>query len=489
MGKLDNFRYARFARNLNRVSQIVLAVLLVLALNYLAARNFARWDLTQSRKYSLAPETVAYIEGLEEPVRIIAAITPEDDEDIYRDLKRLLREYEYAGLRPDGVNKVEVEFPDLYQDRFRAQELREKYGLNELPGILLISGDRHRLVDGTRLYEIGPDGEPTAFRGEQLFTSAILDVARTEKDIVYFLTGHGEMGMGDVGGARGLSNFSQYLKQRGIEVRPLELTMAAQVPDDADLIIVADPTGPLLRFEVEKLRRYMNDQRGRMLVLLSPGHQHGLGTLLNDWGILSQDMAVADAAPGAVTPEGKVLVRQFSPEHPITEILAVSKLRLVGNLFRPVGPDPGAPADERLQTTVLMASSDRSWGEANYQGSVIEFNEAADLPGPVPLATVGQRRAGSRMDINIPGGRMVVAGSGAIAANEHFSQPGNRLFLANSVNWLLDRNRLLNIPPKAIETMRLALTGEDLSALGKRFLAIPGAVALLGLLVYLLRRR
>jgi len=490
MARSDDFRLVRHLRNGNRFLQIVLGVLLVIALNYLAARHFERWDLTKNLDYTLSLETEADLRALEEPVRIIIAMPQDQDEtrSILADLRRLLREYEFSS-RKHGEQKVFVEFIDPFQERFRAQEIAQKYGVEEDIALLVISGDRHRLIDGTRLYETNAQGEPTAFRGEQLFTSAILDVARAKKQKIYFVTGHGEMPLQGVDPKRGLSQFFQFLRQRGFEAEVLDLTVAVEVPEDADAVFIMDPSGTLLNYEVEKLRTYMSDRRGRMAVYLEPGREHGLDPLLFEWGILAQDMAVADAAPGAVTPEGKVLVRYFDGEHPVTELLAKTQLRVVGTLFRPVRPDPGAPLDERLETTPLMASSEQSWGEAAYRTNRISYDADRDLAGPVPLATVAERRTGSRMDLNLPGGRLIAFGNGAIAANEHFSQPGNRLLMANTVNWLLDRDELLNIPPRRIESMSLALTQDDLSMLAQRFLIVPGALALLGLFVYLLRRR
>ncbi|MEC7229784.1 MAG: hypothetical protein VXV91_01135, partial [Verrucomicrobiota bacterium] len=67
INRFNEYRLARRFRVANRIVQIILGICLVASLNYLAAKYFSRIDLTQAGSYTLAPESKAYIRGLEEP--------------------------------------------------------------------------------------------------------------------------------------------------------------------------------------------------------------------------------------------------------------------------------------------------------------------------------------------------------------------------------------------------------------------------------------
>ena len=60
----------------------------------------------------------------------------------------------------------------------------------------------------------------------------------------------------------------------------------------------------------------------------------------------------------------------------------------------------------------------------------------------------------------------------------------------NAVNWTVDRDYQLNIPPRPIEQFQLSLNAGDFMKLRYALLlGLPGSTLLLGLLVYWTRRR
>jgi hypothetical protein len=61
--------------------------------------------------------------------------------------------------------------------------------------------------------------------------------------------------------------------------------------------------------------------------------------------------------------------------------------------------------------------------------------------------------------------------------------------MLNAVNWSVDRDHALAIPPRPIENFHLSLTATDFTRLRYALLlALPGSALLLGLLVYWTRR-
>lgn len=493
MSRFEDFKSARWFWRLNRGVQILLALLFIAAINFIAAIEFERIDMTEGRRFALSPETLAYLNGLEEPVRIIVTEPQEsarpEIKQIFSHLQRILKEYAYA-RRADGSPAVRVEYINVYRETDKAEKLVTEFGVSPESenAIIVASGDRYQEILGTELYEVSPMGE-NLFKGEEAFTSAILKVAKEEPLKLYFTAGHGEMQPSEVDALRGLSQLAGFLKQRNYKWEILDLLKIPEVPEDAGAVIVVGPQSALFPIEEQKLRDYLDQENGTVILLLEPGREHGLENLLYDWGVLSDDMLVLEASQDFVAAGGDMFVTRFA-EHPITQLLIDSQQRLLFGLSRPVRADPGARVDDRTELTPLLGTSDMSWAERNYRSnSEQRFDEKEDLPGPVPLAVVSERSAASGMGLELPSGKLAVFGNAAFISNNRFNSAANKLLFFNLLNWAMDRDSLLSIPPRAIEDYQLTISQRELGILFTRLLWVPGVVALIGFLVFLFRRR
>ena len=490
INRFNEYRVARRFHVANRIVQIILGLCLVASLNYLAAKYFTRIDLTQSGTYSLSPESKAHIRALEEPVSIIVTI-PNDPEvaelkQIHQHLRKLLREYEAEGMKV-GKAYINIEFLDIYQQRKRAQDLRNKYKLTQENIILIAMGERTREIRQAELYEVA-DNQITGFRGEKVITSAIIDVSAKDEDKIYFLVGHGEMRLEDVDPLRGLSQLEAFLRERNYILATLDLAVEENVPLDADLIVVPSPQAGLLSEEVEKLRRYMSERNGRMMVLIDPGRRHGMEELFYDWGILADDMVVEDIGPDFRAQGGDLIIRRFAA-HPITKLLVDYQVTALFGRPRPMRTDPGSLKDPRLKVTQIIGTSDQSWAESDYRTEdPIKFDEERDLKGPIPIASVSTRTAGTGLGINIPGGRFVAFGNSDFITNNRLRAFGNRTLFFNSMNWALAKNSMLNIATRPLESYQVVMSKRDLNRTLIYYAILPSATALLGLLIYLIRR-
>ncbi|MGJ8637935.1 MAG: GldG family protein [Opitutaceae bacterium] len=491
ISRFNEFRITRRFRTANRIVQILLGLSLLFALNFLAATYFKRIDLTESGTYTLAPESKAYLRELDSPIDIIVTIPNDPDSpelvQIHKHLNKLFREYEAAGMR-DGTAYVNIEFVDIYRQRKRAQELANAYKLTQENVILVAMGERKKEIRQGELFEVSNE-QIQGFRGEKAITSAIIDVTSKKTDKIYFLVGHGEMRLDDVNPLRGLSQLENFLRERSYLLATLDLAVDKDVPEDADLIIVPSPQASLLPEEVEKLRRYMSDRNGRMIVLIDPGRRHGMGELFYDWGVMTDDMTVIDQGPDYRSQGGDLIIRRFA-EHPITDLLVEYQITALFGQPRPIRTDPGSLNDERLKVEQIVGTSDQSWGERDYRTQKEEqFDAGRDLRGPISIATVSTRSAGSELGINIPGGRFVTFGNSDFISNNRLRAFGNRTLFFNSINWSLSKNSLLNIATRPLESYQIVMSQNDLKRMLFYFAILPKAAALLGTFVFLLRRR
>lgn len=492
MARPTDFKFARWAANANFCAQAVLLLLLFVGSSYLASQYFHRVDLTRQHRYSLSPETMAYLGQLERSVKIYVTITGDHDDNemnsLFRDVRGLLREYEY-GTRGSTGGQIEVEFVNVYQQRGKASLLAEQYGVREPEIILLVSGDKRRIVFPNELY-LTSGRERKQFRGERTLTGAILDVSSDQQKKLYFISGHGEMRMEDVDPVRGLSQLGDALRHRNFKLENLDLSTVTRVPEDADMVLIISPQGPILPQEEEILRQYLSTQAGRLLIMIDPARRHGMEELFFEWGVLVDDVVVLDSGPDFLATGGDLLLRRFG-DHQITRTLIENQIPVMVGLCRSVRPDPGRPLTDSLQVQALIGTSEKSWGERSYsQGGSMRYDEGLDILGPLSIATVSERTVSSLMPINIPGGRLTVFGTSDFITNNRIGALGNLTLFLNAVNWATDRDTIVNIPPRPIDSVQLVLSQNATQRLRLSMLVFfPGTAALLGIIVYWIRRK
>ena len=496
MFHFESFRAVRWLRTCNLILQALLITTLFLGLKYLARHYAWRFDLTHYHRYSLSPETRSYLRGLTRPVRVVVTLSDDAPQEevaqALRDVRSLLREYTYASASNDAGHRITVEQLDVFQRNREAQQL----GIEQPNAIVFLSGDQKRVVTLGDLYHI-EGGEKREFRGEQAFTSAILDVAAAERKKIYFLVGHGELDPDSVDPVRGLSALRDELRLRNFAVEKLDVGHLRKIPDDAALIVVAAPLN-VDRFAAEHLRQYLSARAGRAILLLAPRLPHGLDDLLADWGVMVDDDVIYDINPESVTEEGDLRISAFQ-KHPITQMLIDRQLALRLGETRSLRPEPGRGTGGGLTLTTLGATSPTAWGERSYRlRQMPEYDPGIDVRGlprldPANRLGIGvaSERVQARGDLpfSVRGGRLVVFGSADLASNSRLGFPGNQTLFFNAINWTVDRDTQLAIPPRPIERFQLALSQQELTRLRYSLLFIvPGAVALLGIMVYWSRR-
>ncbi|MEO6246268.1 MAG: GldG family protein, partial [Opitutaceae bacterium] len=337
MALVESFRAVRWVRTLNLVLQAVLFLTFFGGLNYVAKNHPSRFDLTAQRKFSLSPESLSYIKNLQRPVHLVMT-TSSDVENA--EVKGLIDEYVYATEdRPAG--RITKETLDVYQNRKRAEEL----GLDQAGLIVLLSGDRRRVVTLDELYTL-KNKKRDMFNGEQTLSAAILDVVSTTRQKIYFLTGHSERKPSDTEATRGLSGLRDQLKLRNFAIDEVNLTVTRKVPADASLLFAVAPQSAYSRAEQELLRQYLGANAGRMILMLSAGNgmsttDLGLDDLLLDWGVLVHNDVILDSGPQNVTDNLDLLIWAYAPNHPITKTLIDAGQQLRLGRARTVMPDPG----------------------------------------------------------------------------------------------------------------------------------------------------
>ncbi|HZZ20391.1 MAG TPA: GldG family protein [Opitutaceae bacterium] len=474
---------------MNLILQAILFLMFVGGLNYLARSHSWRYDLTRYRRFSLSPETLAYLHELSLPVHIVVTSNGTDDPEI----KGILREYVYA-TEANPAGQVTYEYVNLYEDRRKT----EQYGVAQPGMVLFLCGDRRRVLTHDNFYRV-QEKQAKEFVGEQAVTAAILDVSNPDRKKIYFLVGRGELRPDDVDPAHGLSVIRDELRQRNYDVETLDLSSARKIPADAALLVSVAPRDSFTGAEQEMLRQYLGAGAGKLILFAAVDTTPGLKDLLiDDWGIILDDDIILDPSSENMTEDGDLIIRAYS-KHAITQTLIDYQEGLRIGHARSVRPLPGRPISEGLTVVTLAASSPTAWGEVGYrERGVAPYIPGLDikgLPQMDPANALGIAVSSERVPVrggltsSVPGGKIVVFGTGDLISNARITDTGTMALFLGAVNWTVGRDASLNVPARPIERFSLSLSAGELAHLRYTLmLALPGIAALLGIAVYWARR-
>jgi ABC-type uncharacterized transport system involved in gliding motility auxiliary subunit len=429
---------------------VLVALAIVVAVNYLSSRQNRRWDLTANQQYSLSEQSVRVLQSLEGPVTF-TAFDRQTDLDRFRPR---LEEYAY------NSDQVTVRYIDPDQ---RPVEAREYDVMTYGEVVVDYMGRRERTTSDT----------------EQDITNALIKAVSAMDRKVYFLQGHGEKEPNRTE-RDGYSAASEALRRDNYQVERLVLAQQDEVPDDATVVLIAGPTSDLLPAEVEALRQYLA-RGGKLMAMLDPpiGGQSSpmpnLEALLHEWGVELGDNIVVDLS--GATNDPSIAVAAAYQSHAITDRF---ELLTIYPLARSVNPVTGGVNGRIPQP--FVETSRQSWAESDVASLGADTppepqTESGDLMGPVTVGVAVSApveetpAAGTETGDDTeaettpaddgalqPETRIVVFGDSDFPTNAYGGIPGNHNLFANAISWLGQQENLIAVRPVQAEDRRVIMT-------------------------------
>lgn len=472
--------------------QVILATVLLAAVNYAAFHYYHRGDWSPAQKYRVGDLTKSALKRLPGAAKVYVFFSPtaaSPGYEVYGDVVNLLKEYQFL-----AGDKMTVEYIDPMRNLARARELQAKFQFGPEENLVIVEMDgRSKQISALDMAEYDyltqMTGDPPrllAFKGEQALTSAIIEVSEPKQRTVYFLQGQGEAGPGE---GSNISLLAEYIAKQGVKTEPLSLTVAGAIPEDAGAVIIAGALYDPPPAAMEILRRYW-ETNARLLVLLDPdAPTPQLRAFLASAGITPRDDRVLRTVQlGFATGILRDVAGRFSPVNRVTRRLQGAEAML-----------PAATCsldiDERKQGTpveTMITAEDPFWGETVYvtDGEKgVRFEEDQDTAAPLVVAAMAERGGVTDQNLDLSASRLVVVGNSAFVADGSITEP-NLDFVLSSLNWLLDRGHLARIAPKSVRAFNLNLTDAETGRLALYTLVvIPAFAALAGIVVWWRRRR
>jgi ABC-type uncharacterized transport system involved in gliding motility auxiliary subunit len=465
----------------NALLTTIAVVAIVGLVNFVGVRYSEPIDLTESQRFTLAPQTEKLLDSLDQPVKVwVFSDQPKSNN------QELLENYQRLANRG---------FQYEYVDPIQQPAIADRFGVEEFGEVYVEYGDQRQFVQSTKRESLE----------EAKLTSSIAKLVGGRQSTVYFLLGHQEHSPNNQGDG-GLSQAVTRLENNNISVETLNLAGGKEIPDNASAIAIVGPKQNFLESELEALQEYLDDG-GSVFLAVDPQQEAGLSEFLSEWGVSRSDRVAVDPSQwvqgfGPVAP----VVTDYG-NHPITQDFGENYTFFV--LASPLEVEP----QEGVNDTPLLLTSPKSWAEQNMdEGPNWEFNaeedirgplvlgvafskplgesiaedstttepspepspEASPTPSPSPNAEDGETPATDSEPKSQPESRLVVLGDSDFATNGLISGNLNGDLFANAIGWLSrQEEQLLSIQPNKPENRRLNLNSQDIRLIGFLALLFP----------------
>jgi ABC-type uncharacterized transport system involved in gliding motility auxiliary subunit len=321
--------------------------------------------------------------------------------------------------------------------------------------------------------------------------AAILHVTRATREVIYFLTGHGEHDLNNTDRENGYSAVRSALQNESYDARPLTLLGAPEVPADAGALVIAGPRRDLLPAEVAKLDGYVA-RGGGLLILLEPDTPPDLSAFLHRFGAQTDAGVIVD-------PENRLFAGDYftitvpglSDKHPASAALKALPLLSEARAVAFGGPTPVVRGIEFLHT----APSSWRTPERDVGGAgAATFVGNRDQPGPIPvgvsLLVDAQPRTAAGAGASPPA-RFIIIGDSDFANNFFIDYLGNKDLLLNAINWLATGQAPLGQrPPRRTPGVNQFFVSARQGRLAFLLGTVlePATVLLIGTIIFLRRR-
>lgn len=487
----------------------ILAAGIIVFVNVIGARHYQVYDWTLRDTYSISARTRTVLEKLEK--KIVAHVLVPPGNPFLLNIRGLLDTYEAT-----APGKFEVRYLNPAQEREAIERTLLALGIDPKtlprPNVVIFEAvdpaarvPRTKYVTMDELvetdYSMGPDrARLKGFKGEELFTKAILDVSRERRRTVYFLSGHQEFDpYGDPD--QRIKAFETNLRNLDYEVKTFKFDFGGEeaaggkVPDDCDVLVAIGPRARFDDRELAALRKYL-EGGGRMLLFLEAVLRQRpastsvyfddvrIGELTKDYGLAVEQALVLD--PDLDGP-AFMLAAQFEPgasDHPITRPLAgIGVFISQAQALTAAGGD-----DPKLKVTRLLETEPTAVAIRNVDAILAgrDPRAVAEKKGPFILAAAVTKDLGEGKEARL------VVGSDASMASDAATQRvlGHMSFLLNAVGWLAEREETISIDSKAPEILSLHLgPGDETRLYLLGLLDMPLLCAAIALAVFIVRRR
>lgn len=454
------------------------SVVLFIVLNLIVSLAPWQWDMTPEGLYSIGDQTTGLLTAIDEEVTIYGLF---DDTKVassseFIAVMDLLKKY-------DQYDNITVEYVDPNKNIGFITELDPDQILNiGLWDFVVVSDDSKKIIKYFDMF-VSVGSETSGFatvdigsKVETAFTSAIYYVTRDSRPVIYLTTGHGEYDFDN-----GYITLGEVVETNGFGHEIIDLSFAPEIPDEAAILMIANPTSDFSEEEIEKLVSYMD--KGKSLIIAldssdSPEKYENLQSFLRDYNLAYgyDKIKEGDAEYHIVGNRYMIFPALYSKtllNNPIKDAFT----NMLADNVRSV--DLLRKSNSALQMEPLLISSEKALAESMDENGT-------DVSGAKFIGVA----VWDHMDDS----RIIALGTADFVQDQRlykykqYEESAVR-FMLNSLKWLEGDTDEVFIETKNYFTNFINVTAKQANTVSIMVIYVmPGVILLIGLAVYLRRR-
>lgn len=416
-------------------------IVAIIIASYLALNLWVRQldlpeiDVTENKIYTLSDASKQAIEKVNQDVKIYSYGFQEDSTFI-----DLLKQYNKVN---DKI-KYEILTEESNYEMIQKHDLKEGYHV-----LILQSGNSEKIVDASTdftTYDLttGQSVDTT----EQTMTNSILGLTEENKPKVYFVQGHNEYKLEEIG------VLTTYLKNEAFEYEELNIAIKGAVPEDCDILTIMSPDKDLLDTEAQAIKDYIHkggEIYFSMDVVSEAISLPNLQSVLDEYGVSVKNGYIVEYAENKSNESAPyVFIPEVSNMHKITEDIYSDNTNLwLVYSAKLAFKDEETLKNLHVEKETLVSSSDKA---------AFITDISADMKTAAQTAELGKAEIGSILTKTIGEGegkvesKMVIMASGSFISDviTNGGYPlsylgSNKDFVINAMSYLGDKGNNLTI--------------------------------------------
>jgi ABC-type uncharacterized transport system involved in gliding motility auxiliary subunit len=438
---------------------ILIVVVAAGVVNFLANRFNKTYDATSTKKFTLSEQTLKVAKSLKDPV----AITYWDQPSKFTAARDLLDRYKNLST------KIDVQYQDVDKNRAKA----------------IASGVK---TVGTIFVDVGNKHQEAKSLTEEEVSGALIRALKGGERTACFVLGSGEHALDD-SGRNGYSDLKTLVEKNNYKTQTVKLLEKPEIPKECTIAVVGGPRRDYIKPEVDALKKYVEQDAGRVLVMVDPPLRFAnqeiddnkpLTDLVATWGVTPDKDLVLDTS-------GVGELFNMGPEVPLVtgyeSHAIVREMKNIPTGF-PIARSLDVQTGSKTAVEKLFSTTDSSFATNNLASATIKPSKD-DKKGPLVLGAAGTYHTGT----DATNGMFVVVGSSSWVTNSFLGFNGNRDLFLNMLNWLSSDEDLISIRPKEPEDRRLTMTRrQSTMVFYSTVIMIPLVIVVAGIGVWWRRR-
>jgi len=479
MRKAPRIERRRVAFSAGSALTIAWVVSTLFVINYLADVHNKKWDLSYMQTALPSEDARNLASNLQEDFEVILFYP--DANEVREQLQDYFRDLESRSDR----------FQVLVYDQALEPQKAKDLGARQNGSIVYRYGDKKEVST------VGLEMDRVRSKLAKLdadFQKSFLKLVSEER-VAYFVTGHGERSYdwkNQDDPRAPVKGLKSILRAQNFEVKPLGIGqgLASQVPEDASLLLIIDPTDDFLPEEMRAMERYL-DGGGRLIAVLDPENSSNIDGLLELYGVRFVGTPLGNDRYHMRVNHNRSdrynLFTNRTSSHPSVNTLSRNSTRLAAVLMKTGHLEKSDKKKGDARVVMTLRSMPNTWegggeDEESKPGPAKDF----DLGAAVTMAVAEQA-------VEAPDGekkemKMLVYADADAFSDKVMGNLGNYYLFDDGLKWMFEDEKILG-GVKAEEDVRIMHTKkEDVVWFYTTIFGVPLLVLGVGILYNQLRR-